>query len=99
LTCIAFNVALRDDNDGNRQPRRDADTGELISPAQVAELRSLMTETRILESVVLAKKAPGLTTIEALPAAAFHIIRNDLLSRKNVMRQREAANIQRGAAA
>jgi hypothetical protein len=99
LTCIAFNVALRDDNDGNRQPRRDADTGELISPAQVAELRSLMTETRILESVVRAKKAPGLTTIEALPAAAFHIIRNDLLSRKNVMRQREAANIQRGAAA
>jgi hypothetical protein len=96
---MIFNVVLaNDDNDGNRQTKRE-ETGELISRAQTAELRALMTETRILESVVLAKKTPGLATIEALPAAQFHIIRNDLLSRKNVMQQREADNIQRGQAA
>lgn len=101
LTCMIFNVALRDDNDGNRQrpandrgPNQDGDTGELISRVQVNELRALMLETRILEAVVLAKKAPGLATIEALPAAAFHVIRNDLLSRKNVLAQRAAANSQ-----
>jgi ERF superfamily len=99
LKVMVFDLALRDDNDGNRQPQRNEDTGELISRAQVAELRALMTETRILESVVLAKKAPGLTTIEVLPAAAFIPIRNDLLSRKNVLAQRAAANIQAGAAA
>jgi hypothetical protein len=103
LICLAFNVATRDDNDGNRQ-RPNAgggfETGELITRPQIAELRALMLETRIMESVVLAKKAPGLATIEALPAAAFHIIRNDLLSRKNVLAQR-AANSQgsNGAAA
>jgi hypothetical protein len=92
LTCMIFNVALRDDNDGNRQRAANAneETGELISRAQVNELRALMLETRILEAVVLAKKAPGLATIEALPASAFHIIRNDLLSRKNVLAQRAA---------
>ena len=97
LVCIAFNVSLRDDNDGNRR-RETVDTGELISGAQVAELRALMLETRIRESVVLAKKAPGLATIEALPAAQYHVIRNDLLSRKNVLAQR-AANNSTGAAA
>ncbi len=34
---------------GNRA-RAANDTGELVSAAQVAELRSLMNETRILES-------------------------------------------------
>ena len=98
LTCMVFNIVLaNDDNDGNRA-RAANDTGELVSAAQVAELRSLMNETRILESVVLAKKAPGLATIEALPASEFNTVRNDLLSRKNVMRQRAAANIQQGAA-
>lgn len=98
LTVMVFNIALKgEDNDGNRQ-RREPDTGELIGRAQVAELRALMTETRILESVVLAKKAPDFSTIEALPAAAFVPIRNDLLSRKNILAQR-AANIQSGAAA
>jgi hypothetical protein len=93
LVCMIFNVALKgDDNDGNRQRPANEETGELISRAQASELRALMQETRILESVVLAKKAPGLATIEALPAAAFHIVRNDLLSRKNVLAQRAAAN-------
>lgn len=91
LTCMIFNVALRDDNDGNRQQRNvPMETGELITRPQIAELRALMLETRIMESVVLAKKAPGLATIEALPSAAFHVIRNDLLSRKNVLAQRAA---------
>jgi hypothetical protein len=94
LTCMIFNVALRDDNDGNRpKPNAPMETGELITRPQIAELRTLMLETRIMESVVLAKKAPGLSTIEALPSAAFHVIRNDLLSRKNVLAQR-AANTQ-----
>jgi hypothetical protein len=101
LTYMIFNVALRDDNDGNRiKPNAPMETGELITRPQIAELRALMLETRIMESVVLAKKAPGLATIEALPSAAFHVIRNDLLSRKNVLAQR-AANSQssNGAAA
>ncbi len=95
LTCLVFNVATRDDNDGNRiKPNAAMETGELITRPQIAELRALMLETRIMESVVLAKKAPGLATIEALPSAAFHVIRNDLLSRRNVLVQRGAANTQ-----
>lgn len=95
LTCLVFNIALKnEDNDGNRQRPANEETGELISRAQAVELRALMQETRILEAVVLAKKAPGLATIEALPAAKFHIVRNDLLSRKNVLAQRAAANTQ-----
>lgn len=92
LACMIFNVALRDDNDGNRAKPANAneETGELINRHQVNELRALMLETRILESVVLARKAPGLATIEALPATQFHIIRNDLLSRRNVLAQRAA---------
>ena len=71
LVCIVFNVALSGMTTTGTAGRETVDTGELISGAQVAELRALMTETRILESVVLAKKAPGLATIEALPAAQY----------------------------
>lgn len=95
-------VRCDEDNDGKRAPANtNENTGELISRAQAAELRALMQETRILESVVLAKKAPGLATIEALPATQFHIVRNDLLSRRNVLAQRAAADAQfnKGAAA
>lgn len=87
LTEMLANVVRREaDTDGRM---RDVDTGELITRSQVVELRALMAETRILESVVLAKKAPELDTIEALPAAAFISVRNDLLSRRNVLAQRE----------
>jgi hypothetical protein len=87
LLCAAFNiVTANEDNDGNRERARD--DGELIGRAQIAELRALMVETRILESSVLAKKAPELTTIEALPAARFADFRNSLLSRKRVQTQR-----------
>lgn len=101
LKFMIFDAATGDDNDGNRANPANEETGELVSRAQVSELRALMQETRILESVVLAKKAPGLATIEALPKAKFHIVRNDLLSRKNVLAQRAAANTQasKGAAA
>ncbi len=75
LKMMIFDLAFTDDNDGNRiKPNAATETGELITRPQIAELRALMLETRIMESVVLAKKAPGLATIEALPSAAFATI-------------------------
>jgi hypothetical protein len=91
LTEMLANVVRRDEDTDGRM--RNVDTGELITRSQVVELRALMAETRILESVVLAKKAPELDSIEALPAAAFISVRNDLLSRRNVLAQREAQRV------
>jgi ERF superfamily len=78
LLCMVFNIVTRgDDRDGNR-----VDTGEVISRVQLAELVSLMAETRILESVVLAKMAPGVSEIADLPVGEFSRIRNALASRR-----------------
>lgn len=78
LLCMIFNIVTKgEDRDGNRGA-----TGEVIGRAQLAELVSLMAETRILESVVLAKMAPGVSKIADLPAGEFSRVRNALASRR-----------------
>lgn len=79
LLCMIFNVVTGDDTDGNR---RGEETGEVIGRADLARLRDLMTETRILETVVLAKMAPGVATLDALPAGDVQRILTALLSRR-----------------
>jgi hypothetical protein len=86
LTCMIFNVVVRsEDNDGNR--RTAAHDGR-IGEAQVQELYDLMKRGRITEGQVLAKMAPDLRSITQLPGQQFHVVRNALLSRLNVMAQR-----------
>lgn len=90
LTCMAFNVALtNDDNDGNRS--RPAANDGRITEAQADELHDLMTRGRIREGTVIEKMAPGLRSIGQLPAKDYPQIKNALLSRLNVLEQRAAA--------
>lgn len=85
LVCMIFNIVLtNEDNDGNRtrtEPGR-------LSAGQVEELNALMVQTRTLEAKFLAAMAPGLQAIEEAPAADFPRLRNALLTKQSVLRQR-----------
>jgi hypothetical protein len=100
LTCMAFNIVLKnDDNDGNR--RQPPPTDGRITEAQADELHDLMERGRIREGTVIEKMCPGLRSITQLPAADFGRLRNALLSRLNVLEQRLKSGVineQRAAA-
>jgi hypothetical protein len=95
LMMMIFNLATSDDNDGNRQrtaPGR-------LSLEQLAELSDLMRQTRTEEAKFLAHMAPTLRSIEDAPAAEFPRLRNALLTKRNVLKQRWRAAIQQEDAA
>lgn len=97
LTCMIFNVALRDDNDGNRA-RPSNDTGELNGHAAVGLLTKLIAEcsadphaTAANERAFLnAFNFPNLHTIKEIPAGEFARLKNALLDKKNRLAQRAA---------
>jgi ERF superfamily len=96
LTSMAFNVVLtNDDNDGNRT-RPDAGR---LSLEQLAVLSDLMAQTRTEEGRFLAAMTPGLTSIEHAPAADFPRLKNALLTKKGVLRQRWRLAVQQEDAA
>ena len=97
LTSMAFNVVLtnNEDNDGNRT-RTDAGR---LSLEQLAVLSDLMAQTRTEESRFLAAMTPGLTSIEDAPAADFPRLKNALLTKKEVLRQRWRLAVQQEDAA
>jgi hypothetical protein len=97
LTCMIFNVVLtNEDNDGNRQAR--VAPGRL-SLEQLAELSDLMRQTRTEEAKFLSHMAPTLRSIEDAPAADFPRLRNALLTKKDVLKQRWRLAIQQEDAA
>ena len=79
-------VLTNEDNDGNRVR---GPTG-LLTPAQVAELNALMVQTRTLERKFLDVMAPDLVSIEQARAADFPRLKNALLTKMSVLRQRGA---------
>lgn len=90
LICLIFNVALRDDNDGNRQKPTN-DTGEVIGRAAIDLLTELIAETNTDERKLLAHMGfPDLTTIKDVPAREFAKFKNALLSKKDTLAQRAA---------
>jgi hypothetical protein len=96
LTCMIFNVALRDDNDGNK-PKPNSDTGELAGAAQSDELRRLLVETNSDERKFLDHmNLRDVRSIKDVPAGHFTRLRNALLTKKDILAQRaaRAANAQ-----
>lgn len=94
LTCMIFNVATRDDNDGNRQRPANTNDGELISGAQVEELRGLLAECSAspiadAERTFLDKMGlPDLRSIKEVPPQQFARCRNALLTKRANIQQR-----------
>jgi hypothetical protein len=96
LTLMIFNVVMtNEDNDGNR-PRAAA--GRLTT-GQLAELSDLMRQTRTEEIRFLAAMAPDLRSIEDAPAADFPRLKNALLTKKGVLKQRWRLAVQQEDAA
>jgi hypothetical protein len=88
LTVMIFNVVLSsDDNDGQRQHRNEASTG-LLTHSQKMDLKGLMRDTRTLESRFLEVMCPDIRAIEEVPASDFPRLRNALLTKAGVLRQR-----------
>ncbi len=87
LTCMIFNVALSDDNDGNRQ--RPAEPGRLTDE-QVNELWALMEATHTNEGKFLAAMKLELRSITQAPARDFPRLKNALLTKAEILRQRAA---------
>lgn len=97
LTCMIFNVALRDDNDGVRMRGGAAEQkdGELASKAQAAELYALLGECSArpaaeAERHFLVKMGlDHLPSLKHVPAVDVARVRNALVSKR--ARLREAA--------
>jgi hypothetical protein len=88
LTCMAFNVALtNDDNDGNRS-RPNASNDGLLTEPQVEELWDLMERTQTQEGRFLAAMCPQLRSVSQAPAKEFPRLRNALLTKAGVLTQR-----------
>ena len=98
LTCMIFNIALRDDNDGNRQRANDI-IGDLPTRAQVDELYKLLAECSADPTVVganersfLAKMGmPHVRTLKDIPAGQFARCRNALISKRNIIQRKTGA--------
>jgi len=107
LTCMIFNVATRDDSDGNRARPGNDNAGELTGRAQVDELYKLLAEcsangaaTPDAERTFLTKMGMAdLRSIKDIPAGQFVRCRNALLTKKNIMAQRARMATQAGEAA
>jgi hypothetical protein len=104
LMMMIFNLATSDDNDGNARGARPSDDRQRTAPGrlsleQLAELSDLMRQTRTEEAKFLAHMAPTLRSIEDAPAAEFPRLRNALLTKRNVLKQRWRAAIQQEDAA
>jgi hypothetical protein len=96
LTCMIFNVVLtNEDNDGNRTR---GEPGKL-SAGQVEELNGLMRLTRTVERKFLDALAPGLNAIEEAPAADYPRLKNALLTKQSVLKQRWRLAVQHEDAA
>lgn len=105
LTCMIFNVALRDDNDGNRRPAND--TGEVLGQNAVDLLYQLIADVAY-DPAATAVNERGfldgfgfrdLATIKDIPAREFARLKNALLAKKNINTQRAADQPKQGAAA
>jgi hypothetical protein len=103
LTCMIFNVVLtNEDNDGERARERgdrQRPAAGRISIEQLAELSDLMRRTRTEEGKFLAAMAPALRSIEDAPAADFPRLRNALLTKLGVLKQRWRLAVQQEDAA
>ena len=89
LKMMVWDISLRgEDNDGNRQPPQRGD-GRL-SPAEIAELETLMRQTQTLETAFLKHMAPNLRSIANAPDGDFPRLKNALLTKANVLAQRAA---------
>jgi hypothetical protein len=106
LTCMIFNIALRDDNDGNRT-RPGNDTGEVNGRAAIGLLYQLIAECSTDPDATAANERaflnsfgfPDLHTIKDIPAGDFPRLKNALLDKKSRLAQRAKLNIKTGAAA
>jgi hypothetical protein len=99
LTVMIFNVVLSsDDNDGQRQHRNEASTG-LLTHSQKMDLKGLMRDTRTLESRFLEVMCPDIRAIEEVPASDFPRLRNALLTKLGVLKQRWRLAVQQEDAA
>jgi hypothetical protein len=101
LTCLVFNVATRDDNDGNRaKPNANAD-GELIGQSAVDLIYQLISDVAFDPYATAANERgfldsfnfPHLTSVKQIPAGDFARLKNALLDKKSRLAQR-AANSQ-----
>ncbi len=110
LTCLVFNVATRDDNDGNRQRSGGAEGGEVIGQSAVDLLYGLIADVAFDPAAAATNERgfldsfgfPHLRTIKQIPAGEFARLKNALLDKKSRKQQRDrAANTQvkTGAAA
>ena len=85
LTQMIFNVALTDDNDGNR------DDGELLSPVQLRELQSLIRETATdVRRFLVAMGFDVATQLESVRAGEFVRLRTALVSKRDIVAKRAA---------
>lgn len=99
LTCMIFNVALRDDNDGNRV-RKTEETGELAGRTQADELYRLLAATKSDERKFLDHM--GLNDARSLkdvPIRHFVRLKNALLTKKHILAQRAARAAAQGVPA
>lgn len=104
LTCMIFNVALRDDNDGNRAKQKvSEETGELAGSAQTELLYRLLADCSADPKAIDANERTFLSrmgmgdfrTLKDVPVGHFVRLKNALLTKKNIMAQRAArANAQ-----
>jgi hypothetical protein len=97
LTCMVFNIVLaNDDNDGIRTRNRAANDDGLLTEPQVEELWDLMTHTGTQEGKFLAAMCPELRSVSQAKASDFPRLKNALLTKANVLRQRAATKTQNG---
>ncbi len=88
LTTLIFNVVMRDEDvDGNTS---FTDTPGRLTGAQRGELVRLMRETNTREDAFLRHVAPALSSIDQVPPQDFVRLKNALLNKQNVLRQRAA---------
>lgn len=89
LTCMIFNVALRDDNDGNRT--RPASPTEPSDEAKVECLVQLLRDTQSNERRFLDHMGfKDLRTVRDVPPGHFIRLKNALLTKKGILAQRAA---------
>jgi ERF superfamily protein len=92
LICLAFNVATRDDNDGNR-PR---DTGEVIGRVEAGLLAQLISECAFDPTAVETNERgflnsfgfSALASLKQIPAGEFPRLKTALLNKKQGQRAR-----------
>lgn len=101
LTCMIFNIALRDDNDGNSM-REGIETGEVTGQNGVDILFALIADcARDPRATAANERAfldafgfPALTSIKQIPAREFPRLKNALIQKRAVLEARRAANTQ-----